>query len=839
MNYAALLLLILLFFRNSYGQDNLFFTISGITFNMIFVEGGTFVMGCTLEQGNCETSERPTRKLALSDFFMGEFQVTQELWYAVMGKSVQQQWLAHAIAEREILKKLGGSSTFDIGFFSVEDFNKVIPLNGIGNTYPMYFISYNECELFCHRLNQLLAAQLPEGYKFRIPTEAQWEYAARGGKKSKDYRYSGSDIVDEVAWYNANSDGTTHEVGSKIKNELGIYDMSGNVWEWCRDRFSENYYSSSVFFNPQGPDKGNIYVLRGGSWEQREWACRIATRHKDGPTAIANNYGFRLVLEPPLLLESGFTGFTGNFTASRLASGKNLTFKIHDQIIEMLFVKGGTFEMGCPLENKNCDTIEKPARSVTLSNFYMGKYVVTQKLWHTVMCTTLQQQRDLANSNWKIYGEGGRYPMYYVNYEECERFCEKLNVLLYDQLPEGYSFVLPTEAQWEYAARGGSKSKGNIYSGNNVVSKVAWWEGNSGNTMRKVGLKSKNELGIYDMSGNVWEWCRDWFSGDYYAYGSTTNPQGPLTGTHRVLRGGSWNLPAWHSRVTTRFNYEPQTSSSNLGFRIALEPPEIIREHSSENNRKFKIDNINFEMIYVEGGTFIMGCTSNPKDCFLNEEPAHSVTLSDFYVGKFQVTQQLWSKVMGTTLRQQRLLIDSLLVLYGEGNLYPMYYVNYKDCIEFCKKLNQLLSQQLPEGYKFSLPTEAQWEYAARGGNKSKGYLYSGSNAIGKVAWYEEICYEKTNKVGAKKGNELGIYDMSGNVWEWCLDWFDGDYYSYSPSTNPTGPTYGYQRVLRGGSWRSIDQACRVSCRSASFPNERASNYGFRLALVRENRDLD
>ena len=164
-----------------------------------------------------------------------------------------------------------------------------------------------------------------------------------------------------------------------------------------------------------------------------------------------------------------------------------------------------------------------------------------------------------------------------------------------------------------------------------------------------------------------------------------------------------------------------------------------------------------------------------------------------------------------------------------------MYYINYNECVEFCEKLNQLLSKHLPEGYTFTLPTEAQWEYAARGGNKSKGYTYSGGDNIGKVAWYEENSMDKSHEIGMKKGNELGIYDMSGNLWEWCKDWFDGYYYDHSPSLDPTGPVYGYMRSQRGGSWRSIAQGCRVSCRFRSSPNERASNCGFRLALVKES----
>ena len=849
------LVIMILFFLNGYGQTNLTFTVNDVSFNMIFVEGGTFLMGCTAEQGDCYTGERPTHQVTLTDFFIGEFEVTQKLWYAVMGMNVQQQWLGYQIVERERVKRVGGTIMYDIitvnGLdpFYAEDYTDII-LNGVGDHYPVYFINYNECELFCNMLNQLLVDQLPEGYRFRMPAEAQWEYAARGGKMSKGYTFSGSNIIDEVAWYDANSEKTTYEVGKKIKNELGIYDMSGNVWEWCRDRYDEKYYSNSSSLNPKGPDKGTEYVLRGGSWDMNYWACRIAIRSKNAPTACNANYGFRLVLEPPAKLSgSGFFGYTGNFTTSRLSLGKNLTFKANDVKFEMVFVEGGTFLMGCNSENNNCDTLEKPAHHVKLSNYYMGKYEVTQKLWNAVMGTTIQQQRDSANTNWATYGQGDQFPVYYVSYEECKIFCEKLNRLLYYQLPENYRFMLPTEAQWEYAARGGGKNKNYTYSGSNKISKVAWWEGNSGNRIREVGLKFKNALGIYDMSGNVWEWCRDWFETDYYSYGSTTNPQGPLSGVQRVLRGGSWNLKTWHSRVTARYFHEPAGRSANVGFRIALQPAQdffdvrslkeavnkLSPKFSSANNRNFKIGDLNFEMVFVEGGIFTMGCTSDPNDCFVNEEPTHSVTLSNFYVGKYPVTQQLWTKVMGTTVSQQRNLLDSTLAIHGEGNYYPIYYISYTECKLFCEKLNTLLSKQLPEGYKFSLPTEAQWEYAARGGKKSKGYIYSGSNDVWKVAWYEINCREQVHEVGIKRGNELGICDMSGNVWEWCSDWFDGYYYNHSPSVDPAGPTHGYQRVLRGGSWRTIAQGCRVSCRSKCSPDDRASNCGFRLALVKEN----
>ena len=221
-----------------------------------------------------------------------------------------------------------------------------------------------------------------------------------------------------------------------------------------------------------------------------------------------------------------------------------------------------------------------------------------------------------------------------------------------------------------------------------------------------------------------------------------------------------------------------------------------------------------FDMAYVKGGTFTMGATAEQgSDAYDWEKPTHSVTVSDFYIGKYEVTQAQWKAVMGSNPSRWK------------GDNLPVENVSWNDIQEFIQKLNA------QTGKKFRLPTEAEWEYAARGGNQSKGYKYSGSNSIGDVAWYYDNSSSKTHPVGQKTPNELGIYDMSGNVWEWCGDWYGS--YSSSSQTNPTGPSSGSFRVLRGGSWSYIAGSCRVSRRSYD-PDYRSDNYGFRLACLSE-----
>lgn len=238
----------------------------------------------------------------------------------------------------------------------------------------------------------------------------------------------------------------------------------------------------------------------------------------------------------------------------------------------------------------------------------------------------------------------------------------------------------------------------------------------------------------------------------------------------------------------------------------------------------FTVNGVSFTMKPVEGGTFQMG--SDDGEANDDEQPTHTVSLNDYYIGEFEVTQGLWYAVMGASVSQQRDKVGVTEQLKGEGDDYPMYYVNWNECQEFVKKLKRII------GLSFRLPTEAEWEYAARGGNKSNGNKYSGSNSIEDVAWCASTTNDSgTSPVGMKSPNELGIYDMSGNVWEWCQDWY-GSYNDFS-QTNPIGPSDGFSRVRRGGGWYSLDGFCRVSMRYYRNPGDRSVHLGFRLALSR------
>jgi len=586
------------------------FTITGngktVTFKMKKVKGGTFQMGSTSGEDN----EQPVHSVTLTrDYFICETEVTQALWYAVMGQS------------------------------PTSDGDKWNSTYGLGDNYPAYYISYEDCQSFLSALNSNLSSQLGSGEQFRFPTEAEWEFAAKGGNKSKGYTYAGSNTIDDVVWYWYNSSGSTHQIKTKSPNELGLYDMSGNVYEWCYDWYS--YYSSSAQTDPTGATSGSSRVLRGGSWTGPYTWCRVAWRSNYEPYYRSFSQGLRLALgapisEPvpslsvsPTSLSFGASASSktvnvtanGDYTFSTSASwltitqsgdkttltvsaeantgttdrtatitltlgsitriisvtqeaaqqpisdeertftitgnGKTVTFK-------MIKVEGGTFQMG----RAGSENVQTPIHSVTITNdYYLCESEVTQALWYAVM----GQSPTSSGNQWSsTYGIGDSCPAYYLSYEDCQSFLIALNNRLSSQLGVGEQFRFPTEAEWEFAAKGGKYSNGYPYSGSNTIDDVAWYSSNT-TTPHPVKTKTANELGLYDMSGNVAEWCYDWY-GDYSS-SAQTDPTGPTSGSERVYRGGIWFYNATNCIVAKRNKLIPTYRYYGLGFRLCLGTP--------------------------------------------------------------------------------------------------------------------------------------------------------------------------------------------------------------------------------------------------------------------------
>ena len=456
-----------------------------------------------------------------------------------------------------------------------------------------------------------------------------------------------------------------------------------------------------------------------------------------------------------------------------LEINKAITFEVNGTKYKMMYVEGGSFMMGSAADdeivNQNLAAMgdELPQHKVTLDSYYIGEIEVTQKLWKDIMGTDVydlyQNLTHQGSPEPKVVGDN--YPIYYMYTSDMVEFTRKLSKVT------GLNFRLPTEAEWEYAARGGNKSKGYLYAGSNNVDDVAWYNGNTNNKgVQLVAQKLPNELGIYDMSGNVLERCLDFLEyHEQYAPEDVTNPRGRYIrqAGNRAYRGGSSNMRNDSVRITHRAPQTPTYTSINVGARLVI--------NDNHHFQTFCVNNVWFDMIFVKGNS----------------------SLSDFYIGQTEVTQRLWKAVMGTNPCKI------------QGNDLPVMYVSWQDCQDFIQKLNQLT------GYHFRLPTEAEWEYAARGGEKSKGFAYAGSNDLNEVAWYIDNSQDQSQFFATKQPNELGIYDMSGNVWEWCEDYYDTD---------------ETMHVVKSGSFHDSASTCRIDARTARSADYK-SYIGLRLLL--------
>ncbi len=545
------------------------FNVNGVSFNMMAVGGGSFIMGANHDDQAYE-DEKPSHEVVLDNYYIGETEVTQGLWYAVMGSC---------------------------------------PAFNLGDEKPVDGASRDDCLEFIARLNVLT------GMQFRLPTEAEWEYAARGGRASQGNIFSGSSRIEDVGWSDSNSGNATHDVKSKSPNELGVYDMSGNVWEWCSGY--KGKYSSSKETNPKGPASGFFVVYRGGSALVPSRRCRVSARYADASDFKGNCNGMRLCLDgdnvltamfevkapqpaeevkpavqepvakadpattpkpkaeskpkssdnvvtipaPVSIKESPVTVIADTMavapeevasTVAVFRHPKNRTCSVNGVKFNMVYVEPGEFMMGATPEQTDFDADQTPAHLVKISNaYFMGETEVTQELWQAVM-----------GNNPSTYNDNLQLPVETVSWDDCQRFIKRLNALT------GLTFRLPTEAEWEYAARGGNRTEVNQYSGSYELDVVAWYGENSEGFTKEVKTKAPNELGLYDMSGNVWEWCNDWFR--FYSPDAVTDPKGPETGYFKVFRGGSWSYPARNCTTSFRCSEDVTAKNLNIGFRLAM-----------------------------------------------------------------------------------------------------------------------------------------------------------------------------------------------------------------------------------------------------------------------------
>ena len=489
---------------------------------------------------------------------------------------------------------------------------------------------------------------------------------------------------------------------------------------------------------------------------------------------------------------------------------------------KMVSIPGGSFRMGCTRKQRDCDNDEKPVHKVQVRAFEIGQYEVTQEVWEAVM------GENPGNHTC------AQCPMSGVNWENIQRFLDQLNAWT------GGGYRLPTEAEWEYAARGGQQSLGYQYAGSDNVDAVGWLgmggityyslgegvtsSGSScGSNTRPVGQRRPNELGVYDMSGNVQEWVQDCWHEDYRgapADGRAWESENSGNCSSSVVRGGvCTKRVADRSVVHDSRNvvFSVDVVFSDIGVRLArtLTQAEAKRVAAEAERQRQQQIRDRLKMVSIPGGSFRMGCTREQRDCADDEQPVHEVQVRAFEIGQYEVTQELWVAVMGENPSQHNCAQC------------PVEAVSWEDVQRFLKKLN------VETGSQYRLPTEAEWEYAARGGQQSRGYQYAGSQNMDAVGWYEENSGKTTHRVGQKEPNELGVYDMSGNVAEWVEDCWHEDYRG-APADGRAWES-GHsgdcsRRVRRGGSWISVPGGLRAAVRLGLTNGNRNSSVGVRLA---------
>lgn len=464
------------------------------------------------------------------------------------------------------------------------------------------------------------------------------------------------------------------------------------------------------------------------------------------------------------------------------------------------------------------------------------------------------------------------HPVVLVTWNDAAQYCNWLS--LRDGLEEVYQsdnkksryyiadfskngYRLPTEAEWEWAARGGINSKGYAYSGSDDSTKVAWFIDDSNKTTHPVGTKNPNELSLYDMSGNAIEWCNDWFI-EYSSDESFVDPTGPASGKTKAIRGGSWLSESMVSLMIERIDCPPNCGFNDLGFRVVrASGPGINKPLTTTTTTTLPLKPVIpkgfVEMVSVEGGSFMMGSTTGQADA----SPPHMVTLNSFQMAKYEVTVNQFRKFVEVTGYKTDAEKDKGAYIFNSAKWVvesdanwknshipqtgssPVVHITWWDAVNFCNALSDAdgldrvytidghgVSGDLwKNGYR--LPTEAEWEYAARGGNYGKNTTYAGSDDPASVAWFKLPYTEGPHQVGQKKPNELGIYDMSGNVWEWCQDRYAP--YKGEAQTNPLASSQEMKFVLRGGSWFTSKEGCTVYWRYKDEPSNTDFTFGFRV----------
>ena len=824
---------------------------------MVLIPAGQFQMG--------SDDERPARIVQVDAFYLDEYEVTNAQFKAFV--DANPNWQKDRIAKR-----------FHNGTY-LKHWN--------GNDYPSGTANHPVTHVSWYA-----AMAYAEWVGKRLPTEAEWEYAARGGVADMNYPW-GDTISTRQANYN-NHVGSTTTVGRYAANDYGLYDMAGNVWEWCLDEYDNTGGETIQWLSDNFtsiPDDSSR-VLRGGSWLASALHLRVATRSKSTPALTYEDLGFRCargVTHPGELTDPGTvppptppgestdTGTVAPPTSPGESTDTD-TVAPPPKVAPpppaggMVLIPAGQFQMGSTDDAGGED--KRP--TVQVDAFYLDEYEVTNAQFKAFVDANPNWQKDriakrfhngayLKHWNGTDYPAGtANHPVTYVSWHAAMAYAEWVGKRL------------PTEAEWEYAARGGVADM-NYPWGDTISTRQANYNNRVGGTTA-VGRYAANDYGLYDMAGNVWEWCFN----EYYADARSIGL--------RVLRGGSWLASARYLRVAARSGASPTGASVDIGFRCArgvtppgelidpgtvppptppgeltdpdtvpppispgeLTDPGTVAPPTSPGDStdtdtvapptppgdstdtgtvspptspgdstdtdtvapppKVAPPPLAGGMVLIPAGQFQMG--SKPDAGGEDKRPA--VQVDAFYLDEYEVTNAQFKAFVDANPNWQKDRIakrfhDGTYLKHWSGNDYPSGTANHP-----VTHVSWYAAMAYAEWAGKRLPTEAEWEYAARGGVADMNYPWGDTISTRQANYNNNV--GGTTAVGRYAANDYGLYDMAGNVWEWCFN----EYYADARSIG--------LRVLRGGSWLASAMQLRVAARSSASPARTYEDLGFRCA---------
>ena len=754
---------------------------------MVLVPAGTFTMGCSAStQYACYSeNESPTHQVTLSAFYIGRYEVTQAQWTATMGSN------------------------------------------------PSYFSGYSDSPSRpVEKVSWDMIASGSTSFMsltgLRLPTEPEWEYAYRAGTTTAFHSYpaqptgfNDDTLLDNIAWYTSNSGNQTHAVGGKLANGLGLHDMSGNVLEWCQNWYGP--YSSGSVTNPSGPATGTNRLLRGGSFNNESNFSRSSQRRDYpwvSPSYAYLSVGFRAARDvgTASTVSSVLPNFGSTLGGTAITiTGANLTGASSVTVGEVaatsvVVVSSTSVTAVTPAGTVGAQSVAvtTPSRTTTATNAftYFGLPTVSSvspnfgsALGGTAITITGANLTGgssvtvggvaatsvvvVSSTSVTAVTPAGTVGARSVAVTTPIRTATATNAFTYFA-PPTVSLLSPTS--------------GSMLGGTAITITGANLTGTSSVTVG--GVPATNVVAVNSTTvtavtpaGSVGA-----------ASVEVTGAEGTATATNAFTYIFDV-VPAWATlleiapdpTVVTDANLRAAIVASGLAWRI--------RDNTS-----------NIEMLLVPGGTFMMGCGLGFGECGGDENPAHQVTLTQaFYMGKTEVTQAQWTATMGSN--------PSYFISYSDSPSRPVEQVSW-DTIQIFNSVTGL-----------RLPTEAEWEHAYRAGTTTAfhsfpaqptGFNFNDGSLPDNIMWYNENAGSQTHAAGGKYANALGLHDMSGNVLEWCQDWHRD--YSSGSATNPTGPTTGGARLLRGGDWDLPATICTSSQRFGIYPAYANKDIGFRVA---------